>query len=170
MGCHPRILYWSERRFECEKPQKNMKNHWFFAKILGNPWFSLLKIWLDIHRVPTRLPRGMSPPGRRLHIREANNLRGISPAQSCWGRRQSKRISNEQKSKIDEKKRVPESCSTGGLKLKTAGPCFGSLENKPYEFCVWSRCRCHSVNFLRNPSKQTDKQTNASFLESGLLD
>ena len=57
----------------------------------------------------------MSPPGRRLHIREANNLRGISPSQSCRGRHQGKRISNEQKSKIDEKKWVPASCSTGGL-------------------------------------------------------
>ena len=72
--------------------------------------------------------------------------------------------------KFDEKKWVPESCSTGGLKLKTAGPCFGSLENKPYEFCGWGRRRCPSVKLRRNVYKQANKQTNASFLESGLLD
>ena len=83
-------------------------------------------------QIMTRLdPRGMSPPGKGLPTRETNKLRGISASQYCKRHHQSKRISNEQKSKSDQKKRVPEIAFTHSTSSNVRSPVLGARKINP---------------------------------------
>ena len=112
-------------------------------------------------------PRGMSPPWKGISWPLGQwDLRRADVSQWCSGARQSMRIFLFKKSKKWWNFRVPEINSTGGLKLKLFGPSFEGSDKTPNGICVRDRCRNTSVNL----DHLADKQTNASFLESAVLD
>ena len=109
----------------------------------------------------------MSPPGRRLPNREANKLRVITRSPFCSGVHQSRRISNEQKSKSDQKKRVPEIAFTHSTSSNVRSPVLGARKITPMVSALGAGA--DTIGQI-SAKLRTDKQANANFLEPGLLD
>ena len=171
LGQCPHACPWSEKTcgaLQTRKPFKNhlqnMENHRFPSKING---FSLISCSELVQRSRHAYRGACRPLGRGLPRPLGQwDLRRADVPQWCSGAHQSMRIFLFKKSKKLWKSGVPEIVSTGGLKLKLLGPSSESSVKTPNGIWVCDRCRSTSVN-LRSFAY---KQTNASFLESTVLD